>query len=519
MPALQRLSFAARLYALTAAVTLALLAMAVTAHLKLGAVVAAAHQTEQTRVPQLDRLAQTEIKITRVSLQLRHAMLARNPEELQATLQNIGSLRQEIAAHQQAYAQALTTGEGRERYAALPPALENFWRHGEANLALITAGRKDEAFAYLLDRMIPARNVLLQVLRETLKYQEAALAADIDHVAQRVNGTLQLLEGLVALIALGLVLASWRLARALRSRVAQAQHMTEQVRDGNLAFSLHDQRRDELSPLLGALQQMQGALAQVVNHVRGNAEGVATASQQIAQGNLDLSSRTEEQAAALQQTAATMDQLGTTVRHNADNAQQANELARHATDVAARGGAVVGQVVQTMEAIQQASRRIADITAVIDGIAFQTNILALNAAVEAARAGPEGRGFAVVASEVRILAQRSAEAAREIKALIGSSVDRVERGSALVGEAGQTMGEIVGAIERVNQIVGEISTASREQSHGVSQVGDAVNQMDRATQQNAALVEESAAAAESLRQQAARMVQAVAVFRLQGHAG
>ncbi|RVU47505.1 methyl-accepting chemotaxis protein [Rubrivivax rivuli] len=516
MRAVSRLSFAARLYLMTALVSLALVAMALTAHVKLSAVVAAAHHTGTTRIPQLDQIAKLELGVTRVSLQLRHALLVRNAAELEATLQAIGRLRQDIAGHQQAYEKGLFTAAGRERYAALPPAMAAFWREGEANIALIREGRKDEAFAHLVERTMPARDALVSVLGATLRYQEEALAADIETVAGRVDATLQLLEGLVLLITCGLVAASWRLARALRRRVAQAQRVAEQVRDGDLSIAPDDARRDELSPLLHALQQMQRSLADVVRHVRGNAEGVATASEQIAQGNLDLSSRTEEQAAALQQTAATMDELGTTVRHNADNAQQANELAQRASRVAARGGEVVGQVVSTMTAIHEASRRIADITAVIDGIAFQTNILALNAAVEAARAGEEGRGFAVVASEVRHLAQRSATAAREIKALIGSSVDRVEQGTSLASEAGQRMSEIVGAIERVNQIVSEISAASREQSHGVGQVGEAVNQMDRATQQNAALVEQSAAAAESLKQQAARMVQAVAVFRLQG---
>jgi methyl-accepting chemotaxis protein len=243
-------------------------------------------------------------------------------------------------------------------------------------------------------------------------------------------------------------------------------------------------------------------------------ENVATASAQIAQGNQDLSGRTEQQASALQQTAATMDELGSTVRNNADNAAQANQLALGASSVAVKGGAVVGQVVETMKGINDSSRKIADIIGVIDGIAFQTNILALNAAVEAARAGEQGRGFAVVASEVRSLAQRSADAARQIKTLITASVERVDQGTALVGQAGKTMDEIVGAIQRVSDIVGEISSASAEQSSGVAQVGQAITQMDQTTQQNAALVEESASAAMSLQQQAQQLVQAVAVFRL-----
>jgi methyl-accepting chemotaxis protein len=259
---------------------------------------------------------------------------------------------------------------------------------------------------------------------------------------------------------------------------------------------------------------MKDSLTRVVGDVRGNAESVATASAQIAQGNLDLSQRTEEQASALEETAASMEQLGSTVKQNADNARQANQLAQSASAVATEGGDVVNDVVKTMKGINDSSRRIADIIGTIDSIAFQTNILALNAAVEAARAGEQGRGFAVVASEVRSLAQRSAEAAREIKTLITASVEQVDQGTALVDKAGSTMQQVVTSIKRVTDIMGEISSASIEQSAGVSQVGEAVSQMDQVTQQNAALVEESAAAAESLRAQAQQLVQAVAVFRL-----
>jgi methyl-accepting chemotaxis protein len=266
--------------------------------------------------------------------------------------------------------------------------------------------------------------------------------------------------------------------------------------------------------IMAALASMQNNLSGVVAHVRQNCESVATASAEISQGNHDLSSRTENQASALQQTAASMEELSSTVRQNADNASQANQLAMSASTVAIQGGEVVAQVVDTMKGINEASRKISDIISVIDGIAFQTNILALNAAVEAARAGEQGRGFAVVASEVRALAGRSAEAAREIKTLINSSVDRVELGTTLVDQAGSTMQEVVSSIRRVTDIMGEISAASKEQSQGVSQVGEAVTQMDQVTQQNAALVEEMAAAASSLKSQAEDLVQTVAVFKL-----
>jgi len=259
---------------------------------------------------------------------------------------------------------------------------------------------------------------------------------------------------------------------------------------------------------------MQTGLVHAVSNVRCGAEGLAVSSAQIAQGNLDLSSRTEEQAAALEETAASMEQLNATVRQNADNARRANQLAHTASEVAVKGGRVVGQVVDTMRDINTGSKRIGDIISVIEGIAFQTNILALNAAVEAARAGEEGRGFAVVASEVRSLAGRSADAAKEIKGLIDASVQHVELGTSLVEQAGQTMDDVVSSITRVAEIVGEISAASTEQSLGVAQVGEAVSLMDQVTQQNAALVEQGAAAAEGLNAQAQQLVQSVAVFKL-----
>jgi len=318
--------------------------------------------------------------------------------------------------------------------------------------------------------------------------------------------------GLLFAVLFGVALARG-IGRQLGGEPAEATALAQSVAAGDLNVRIHLRPGDTTS-LMARLDNMQTSLAQVVGNVRRNAEGVATASAQIAQGNNDLSGRTEQQASALEQTAASMEQLGSTVKQNADNARQANQLALGASTVAIKGGEAVGQVVATMKGIDDSSKKIADIISVIDGIAFQTNILALNAAVEAARAGEQGRGFAVVASEVRSLAGRSAEAAKEIKALIGASAERVAQGTALVGQAGATMAEVVNAIKRVTDIMGEISAASGEQSSGVAQIGEAVSQMDRATQQNAALVEESAAAAESLKVQAQQLVQAVAVFAL-----
>jgi methyl-accepting chemotaxis protein len=301
--------------------------------------------------------------------------------------------------------------------------------------------------------------------------------------------------------------------RQLGAEPGDAVRLAQSVAAGDLSGRVALKSGDS-SSLMAQLHLMQASLVGVVAKVRQGAEGVATASAEIAQGNHDLSSRTEQQASALQETAASMEQLSATVRQNADGAKQANQLAVNASTVAAKGGEVVGQVVETMKDINESSRKISDIIQVIDGIAFQTNILALNAAVEAARAGEQGRGFAVVASEVRSLAGRSAEAAKEIKSLINASVARVDHGSALVDKAGATMTEVVVSIRRVTDIMAEISAASAEQSTGVAQVGEAITQMDQATQQNAALVEEMAAAASSLKSQAQDLVEVVAVFKV-----
>jgi methyl-accepting chemotaxis protein len=347
-----------------------------------------------------------------------------------------------------------------------------------------------------------------------LQFESASAAAEQSHnVYHQARG---LMLGLLATaLAAGLVLAvviTRGLLRQLGGEPQEAVHVARAVAGGDLGTRIVLRPGDQTS-LMAGLKNMQDSLAQVVKAVRSGSEQVATASAEIATGNNDLSVRTEQQASSLQQAAASMDQLGTTVSQNADNARQADNLARSASEVAQRGGAAVTEVVGTMREINNSSKRIADITGVIDGIAFQTNILALNAAVEAARAGEQGRGFAVVAGEVRSLAQRSAEAAREIKSLIAASVERVEQGTRQVDQAGETMTEVVSSIQRVTQIMNEISAASAEQSAGVRLVGESVTQMDRGTQQNAALVEQSAAAAESLREQAGELVRSVAVFR------
>jgi methyl-accepting chemotaxis protein len=342
--------------------------------------------------------------------------------------------------------------------------------------------------------------------------------AQIDAVAgaiekgHRSGRILMMVLSAVALVLGGL--CAWLTARSITRPLAQAVEVARTVAGGDLSARIEVESRDETGQLMDALRHMNASLARVVGEVREGTDTIATASGQIATGNQDLSSRTEEQASSLQETAASMEELTSTVKQNADNARQANQLALSASEVAVKGGDVVGQVVSTMASINASSKKIVDIIGVIDGIAFQTNILALKAAVEAARAGEQGRGFAVVASEVRSLAQRSAAAAKEIKGLIDDSVDKVDAGTALVGEAGKTMEEIVGSIRRVTDNVGEISAASHEQTQGIEQINQAITQMDQVTQHNAALVEEAAAAAQSMQEQAGSLVQAVSVFRL-----
>jgi len=317
----------------------------------------------------------------------------------------------------------------------------------------------------------------------------------------------------VAALVLGGVLAV-ALSRSITVPIQQAVQVAQTVARGDLTSRIDVAGRDEAAQLLAALAEMNGNLARIVNEVRTGSDSIATGSAQIATGNADLSQRTEEQASNLQQTAASMEQITGSVNSSAGTAAEASRQAQAASDAAAHGGAAVDRVVATMQDISSASRKIADIIGTIDGIAFQTNILALNAAVEAARAGEQGRGFAVVASEVRTLAQRSASAAREIKTLITSSAEQVEAGSRQVHDAGDAMRGIVTQVQSVSQLIHEISTATTEQTSGISQIGHAVTQLDQVTQQNAALVEQSAAAAESLRQQAARLTESVGVFRL-----
>ncbi len=379
--------------------------------------------------------------------------------------------------------------------------------------ALKASGDGAAALALVKTKFVQATDSYIRVTQELVDGEVANARAAKEEVGAMFRQLYVIGAFLLASVFIVAIFTSVSLSRSISSGINTALGAAQRIGEGDLTRSLNVTGKDEIGQLLQALSVMQENLVKIVSEVRTGTDTIATASAQIAAGNQDLSSRTEEQASSLEETASSMEEMTSTVRQNGDNANQANQLAISASDVAVKGGAVVAEVVETMGAINESSKKMADIINVIDGIAFQTNILALNAAVEAARAGEQGRGFAVVATEVRNLAQRSANAAREIKTLIDDSVDKVGVGSKLVNQAGETMTEVVGSIRRVTDIMAEITAATREQIDGIEQINQAVTQMDQVTQQNAALVEEAAAAAESMQDQAAKLVQVVSVFR------
>ncbi|MDI4631786.1 MCP four helix bundle domain-containing protein [Pelomonas sp. V22] len=415
---------------------------------------------------------------------------------------------------QKALEQQLTTPNEKAMFDKLSAARKGYLSSRDAVSAAKKAGDADKAKQIFEAEFQPAA----AQFQDAIKLIVQAQRDDLDAAAKRVesaNSTARtsLIVFAVVALAVGATLSLW-LTRSITVPLQQAMEVADAIANFDLTQTIQVRGQDETGRLMASLQGMQQALLKLIGEVRTSTDSISTASAEIATGNQDLSARTEQTASNLQEAAASMMQLTGTVRQTADSATTANQLANSAADVAQRGGSVVAQVVTTMDDITASSKRIGDIIGTIDGIAFQTNILALNAAVEAARAGEQGRGFAVVASEVRSLAQRSAEAAKEIKTLISASAERVESGSRLVQDAGQTMGDIVASVQRVSDIIGEISAASREQSDGINQVNAAVTQLDQMTQQNAALVEEATAAAESLREQSGRLAGAIGVFRL-----
>ncbi len=411
----------------------------------------------------------------------------------------------------------LSTQEEKAQFAAISAVRKEYQAAKVAVMDAKKAGNLEEGERLYKEKFEPNANTYQSKVEELLTMQRKQIDATGRAISEANARDARLCIALtVLMIAFGGVCAILT-ARGITVPLAKAVDIAETVAAGDLTSEFPDHGGDELGQLMRALHAMNDALAKVVSEVQSGTHAIAGASDEIASGNLDLSARTEQQASALEETASSMEEMTATVRHNADNAGQANQLAQAATTVAARGGDIVGRVVQTMDSIDASSRKIVDIISVIDGIAFQTNILALNAAVEAARAGEQGRGFAVVASEVRNLAQRSAAAAKEIKQLIGDSVQQVNDGSKLVQQAGSTIKDVVESVARVSDIIAEITEASREQSSGIDQINEAITQMDRSTQENAALVEEAAAAAASMQEQAERLSKVVGSFRLGVH--
>jgi methyl-accepting chemotaxis protein len=451
--------------------------------------------------------------VRNISLSLTTMLVTPSSAAVDAEIQKIAESRKLYGAAREELRKRLSTDREKALMAAVDQALEAGAAKNNHLIQLRKDGEVQDAAEYLMRETGPSLAAVQKALDAliALEAAEARKAGEEATAVYKSSQTTMIVLGLLA-VAVGVAVAYF-VSRSITRPIEEAVGVAETVAAGDLSSQIEVNRQDETGRLLSALKSMNDSLLNVVSQVRMGTDTISTASAEIASGNMDLSSRTEEQASSLEETASSMEELTATVKQNADNARQANQLARSASEVAVRGGSIVSQVVDTMGTINESSRRIVDIISVIDGIAFQTNILALNAAVEAARAGEQGRGFAVVASEVRNLAQRSAGAAKEIKELITASVANVDQGSRLVDDAGRTMGDIVASIQRVTDIMGEITAATQEQTSGIEQINLAIGQMDAVTQQNAALVEEAAAASQSMQEQAANLANVVSFFK------
>ena len=484
----------------------------------MGTIKDALHSVYADRTVAIGQLGDIESKVLANRLAIAVAVSTPTPEVIAASVATVDANIASITKTWDGFMATKMTQDGAALAKKFSEDRKSFVQNGlQPAVVALRANDASEAQRLAVEKVGPLYLAVHSGIQSLIQLQLSEAKKEFTE-AEALYATIRTLS--IAIFFIGMVasgLYNFLLIRSIHGQLgaepADAANVAKSVGTGNLSTRI-DLEPGDATSLMAQLKSMQESLTKVVTNVRQGSESLATASTEIAQGNNDLSARTESQASALEQTAASMEQLGATVKQNADSARQANQLAMSASGVAVKGGEVVAEVVETMRGINESSRKISDIISVIDGIAFQTNILALNAAVEAARAGEQGRGFAVVASEVRSLAGRSAEAAKEIKSLINASVERVEHGTALVDQAGTTMTEVVSSIRRVTDLMGEISAASNEQSLGVAQVGEAVSQMDQVTQQNAALVEEMAAAASSLKSQAQELVHTVAVFQL-----
>ncbi|MEG3000976.1 MAG: methyl-accepting chemotaxis protein [Comamonas sp.] len=514
MQFLQNLKLAPKLIAAFASVLILTAGLGIFSEFQLSRVNQTSTELSQRWVPAAQTLQNIRYAMQRHRVQLLQHVVSTAPADMADYEKLISQFWEELQGNLKSYAQYTQTAQEKDLLSQVETDARSYDALTQQILVRSRALKTEEAVAILnsdsrkLSRQITAK------LDELLKYNGQSInAATAAGNAVFASSQIWLRSLIVLCCVLGLGLAVL-IARSIAKPLQKAVELAQAVAGGRLDMHIEAKGQDEVAALTHALGEMNDSLRNIVGRVRQGTDSIATASSQIASGNHDLSARTEEQASSLEETAASMEELTATVKQNASNAQQANQLAAAASQVAQRGGATVSQVVDTMDAINTSSRKIVDIIAVIDAIAFQTNILALNAAVEAARAGEQGRGFAVVAGEVRTLAQRSATAAKEIKQLIDDSVDKVAAGSQQVAQAGKTMEEIVGSVRRVTDIMAEISAASHEQTSGIEQINTAVSQMDQVTQQNAALVEESAAAAASLQNQAATLADIVSVFQL-----
>jgi methyl-accepting chemotaxis protein len=476
------------------------------------------HDIEDMNTVQFPKTVQANNVIDAINAIARHLRngYIYSGTEQQKSIDSIAGERKVISDNLEKLDKSIASVKGREMLKKVNDARAAYVVEQDKFLELLKADKKVDIVALMQGGLRKAQNEYLKVVNELVDFQtevmneEGKLAGALAEAAQRM---MLILSAIAALLT---VFFAWFITRSITVPLNEAVDVAQRVAAGDLTSNVEVKSKDETGQLMLALKDMNDSLKKIVGEVRSGTEAIGSGTKQIASGNADLSQRTEEQASSLEETASSMEELTSTVKQNAENAKQANQLALGASTVAVKGGAVVSEVVTTMSSINESSKKIVDIIGVIDGIAFQTNILALNAAVEAARAGEQGRGFAVVASEVRNLAQRSAAAAKEIKALIGDSVDKVGAGTKLVDEAGKTMEEIVNSVKRVTDIMSEITAASQEQSAGIEQVNQAITQMDEVTQQNAALVEEAAAAAESLEEQAQNLQAAVAIFNIGG---
>jgi methyl-accepting chemotaxis protein len=511
---LQNLKIGPRLMLGFSTVIALLIAITALAYIQLELLADDIELTNKDRYPKIVMVHNVKDEFNNMTRYMRNLVLLRDNDEISKMYTQIDVSIRSIETSFAGLEKILTTPKGKALDAEMRALHTLYMTNKTEFVALLKEGRKDEATALLLGRMRGVQGQYIAKIDEFIGFQDELMKKSGVLSLEQTLKTQLLISIIAALsVAISLVIALV-IARSITRPMAEAVAVAQRVADGDLTSSIVSTAKDETGQLMRALRDMNEKLASLVGQVRSGTDTIATASAEIAAGNQDLSSRTEQQASSLEETAASMEELTSTVKQNAENAKQANQLASSASNVAERGGNVISQVVGTMGAINVSSRKIVDIISVIDGIAFQTNILALNAAVEAARAGEQGRGFAVVAAEVRSLAQRSAAAAKEIKTLIGDSVEKVEEGSKQVAEAGKTMDEIVQSAQRVTDIMAEIAASSQEQNTGIAQVNQAISQMDQVTQQNAALVEQAAAAAASMQEQADGLSQVVSVFKI-----